>query len=257
MRDIKPSANRIASRSAVMIAAFAGLAGFLPTMASAEENASNPLAAANNVDLRWQYTSASAGNKHDFFIDGAQMLTPKFKLKYELHYNSNDFTGSYKDDFEKLNIKPLLFPYQTKFNDTWAMKATIGVELIVDLGDSSKAIGAGADQIAPLGGFAFSNSQSGLTIITLVQQFLFVNGTDINTTSGRLIAIQPFGEGYWAKADAKFPYDWENKEWPITAELQVGYNFDKTVAAYVDGLVGISNGRPYDVGVGLGLRFKY
>ena len=29
--------------------------------AGAEENASNPLAAVNNVDLRWQYTSADAG----------------------------------------------------------------------------------------------------------------------------------------------------------------------------------------------------
>jgi hypothetical protein len=40
-------------------------------MASAEENASNPLAAVNNVDLSWQFTSADPGDKHDFFVDGA------------------------------------------------------------------------------------------------------------------------------------------------------------------------------------------
>ena len=34
-------------------------------MAAAEENASNPLAAVNNMDLRWQYTSAGLGDKHD------------------------------------------------------------------------------------------------------------------------------------------------------------------------------------------------
>jgi hypothetical protein len=40
-------------------------------MASAEENASNPLSAVNNVDLRWQYTSSDPGDRHDVFIDGA------------------------------------------------------------------------------------------------------------------------------------------------------------------------------------------
>ena len=95
----------------VTVLAFIGLAACLPSTASAGENPSNPLAAANNVDLRWQYTSASVGNKHDLYIDGAQMLTPMLKLKYELHYNVSDFTGRYKDDFEKLKIKPLLFPY--------------------------------------------------------------------------------------------------------------------------------------------------
>ena len=41
------------------------------SMAAADENASNPLAAVNNVDLRWQYTSADAGDTHDVFINGA------------------------------------------------------------------------------------------------------------------------------------------------------------------------------------------
>ena len=86
-------------------------------MASAEENASNPLSAVNNVDLRWQYTSADPGDTHDVFVDGAYMLLPVLKLKYELHYNFTDVTGSDENDFEKVVIKPLYFPYQSKLNE--------------------------------------------------------------------------------------------------------------------------------------------
>ncbi len=83
-------------------------------MAAAEENASNPLAAVNNVDLRWQFTSADAGDRHDVFVDGAYMVLPELKLKYELHYNFTDVTGSDENDFEKLVIKPIYFPFETK-----------------------------------------------------------------------------------------------------------------------------------------------
>ncbi len=38
-----------------------------------EENASNPLASVNNVDARWQYTPADAGDRHDLFIDDARL----------------------------------------------------------------------------------------------------------------------------------------------------------------------------------------
>ena len=230
----------------------------LQNIASAEGNASNPMAAVNNVDLRWQGTFVSADDRNDYFVNGAQMLRPDVKLVYELHYNSNDFTGSTQHNFEKLVIRPLWFPYQAKLNDTWGMKVAVGFDWIVDLGDSSKAIGAGADQIAPLGGIAFSNFSSGLILIPFVQHFASYNGsTDISTTAGRLIILKPFGKGYWTKADIKVPYDWENEKWPITAEVQVGYNASKSVAVYGEGLVGIGHNRPYDVGVGVGLRFKY
>ena len=72
-------------------------------------NASNPLAAVNNVDLRWQYTSGDLADSHRFFIDGSYMVVPKLKLKYELHYVSTDLTGSDENDFEKLVIKPIYF----------------------------------------------------------------------------------------------------------------------------------------------------
>ena len=243
------------SRNTLVLAV---IMAFLPNIASAEENASNPLASVSNVDLRWQGIFADAGEKYDFFVDGSHMLMPKLKLKYELHYNINNFTGSRQSNFEKLVIKPLYFPYQTKLNDTWAMKVAVGIDWIVDLGDTSKAIGAGSDQVAPFAGIAFSHTPSGLVLIPLVQHFLSYRGsTDINTTSLRLIVIKPFGKGYWVKVDFKAPYEWENDKWPVSAEVQVGYNINKKWAIYAEGLVGIGRDRPYNAGVGVGLRFKY
>ena len=237
--------------------AILGITVFAGT-AAAEENASNPLAAVNNVDLRWQFTSADAGDKHDVFFDNAYMVTPKLKLKYELHYNFTDVTGSDENDFEKVVIKPIYFPYQSKLNEDWGIKAALGLDWTVEFGNEDKGIGAGADTIAPFGGFAFAHLPSGLTLIPLVQQFVSYSGdTDVNTTSARLIALKPFGEGYWAKLDAKIPYDWENERWPITTEFQVGYNFGPRWAIYADSLVGIGSDRPYDAGAGLGLRFKF
>ena len=227
-------------------------------VAAAEENASNPLAAVNNVDLRWQYTSSDPGDRHDVFVDGAYMLMPVLKLKYELHYNFTDVTGSDENDFEKVVIKPIYFPYQGKLSEEWGLKVALGGDWIVEFDNEDKGIGVGADQVAPFAGVALSNFSSGLVLIPLVQQFLSYNGdTDVNQTSARLIALQPFGEGYWAKLDAKVPYDWENERWPISTEIQVGYNFGPSWAIYAEGLVGIGTDRPYDAGVGIGLRFKY
>lgn len=60
-----------------------------------EENASNPLAAVNNTDIRLQYFDLDGPERWDFWVaDGAYMLTPKLKLKYELHYCDTDVTGS-------------------------------------------------------------------------------------------------------------------------------------------------------------------
>lgn len=51
-----------------------------------EENTSNPLAAVNNTDLRYNYFDLDGPERHDVAIDGSYMLHPKLKLKYELHY---------------------------------------------------------------------------------------------------------------------------------------------------------------------------
>ena len=38
------------------------------------------------------------------------MLTPKLKLKYELHYWATDVTGSSEGGWESLHLKPIYFP---------------------------------------------------------------------------------------------------------------------------------------------------
>lgn len=225
---------------------------------AAEENASNPLSAVNNVDLRWQYTSADPGDKHDLYVDGAYMVLPELKLKYELHYNFTDVTGSNENDFEMLVIKPIYFPYETKLSDAWGARVALGMEWTVEFGNEDKGIGIGADTISPFGGLAFAHLPSGLALIPLVQHFVSYNGdTDVNQTAYRLIALQPFGEGYWVKLDTKLIRDWENERWPASGEVQVGYNINQSWALYAEGLVGIGGDRSFDAGAGLGLRFKF
>ena len=247
-----------ALRGGVMLVAGGILA--LQSSAADAENASNPLAAANNVDLRWQFTEGSTVDVHDAFLDGAYMLLPTLKLKYEVHYNWTDRGRGYNGDWERLNVKPIWFPYQTKLSESWGLRAAVGAELIIDLGSDKtpRFIPSGTNQFAPLAGVAFANTDLGLTLVPLVQHFVDIGpGMDVNQTAFRLIAIQPFADAWWGKLDAKAPFDWENDTIPATAEMQIGYNFNERWAAYADGLVGIGNDRPYDFGVGLGARFKY
>ncbi len=184
--------------------------------ASADENASNPLAAVNNTDIRYQfYDLGGRADRQDAFIEGAYMLRPDLKLKYELHYNSTNASGQRFDGLEKTSFKLICFPSQMPLNDTWVVKSALGLEWIIDFGDPGHGIGSGSDQVAPFGGFAFANTNSGLTLIPLVQHFTSYNGpTDISQTAMRLIALQPFGDGYWVKADIKVPYDWEKTPGP-------------------------------------------
>lgn len=228
------------------------------TGGSADENASNPLAAVNNTDLRYQYFDLGGADRQDAFVDGAYMLRPDLKFKYELHYNSTNSTGTRHTGFEKANLKLIYFPSQRLINETWGVKSAVGLEWILDFGDPGQGIGTGSDQIAPFGGFAFSNTRTGLVLIPLIQHYASYNGPgDISQTAMRLIALQPFGNGFWFKADLKAPYDWSKDSWPATAELQVGKNLSSGVAVYVDFLLGIGSDRPYDKGAGLGLRFNY
>jgi hypothetical protein len=77
------------------------------THAYGEENASNPLAAVNNSDVRWQYFDLDGSERNELYLDGSYMLTPKLKLKYELHYWDTDVTGSSESDWESLHLKPI------------------------------------------------------------------------------------------------------------------------------------------------------
>ena len=94
-------------------------------------------------------------------------------------------------------------------------------------------------------------------LVPLVQHFVEYDGADVNQTSFRLIAIQSLPDNFWGKLDAKVPVDWENDAVPASAEAQLGRMFTPSFGAYVDGLLGIGGDRPYDWGVGVGLRFNY
>ena len=227
------------------------------TRAYGEENASNPLAAVSNTDLRAQYFDLDGPERRDYWVDGASMLTPKLKLKYEIHYWDTDVTGSSESDWESLHLKPIYFP-ETMVGKlgSWKYKVAIGGELILDAGNEDKGIGSGSDQIGPLVGVAMVRENT--VLVPLVQHFSSYDGPDVNTTSFRLIGIQSFEGNVWGKADAKVPVEWENdNEIPSTFELQVGKMFSPSFGTYVDGLFGVGGDKPYDWGIGIGARFNY
>jgi len=225
--------------------------------ADGEENASNPLASINNTDLKYQYFDLGGSDRNDFFAEGSYMVLPALKLKYELHYWETNLTGRSEKDFEKLIIKPIYFP-KTGELGAWKYKLAVGLEWVVDFNHFDEGIGSGADQLAPLVGLALSSPERGLTVIPLVQHFVSYNGNDVNQTSFRLIGIKSLPSNIWAKLDAKVPVDWEDDNAiPASFELQVGKMFKPGFGVFAEGLIGVGGDRPYDHGIGLGLRFNY
>jgi hypothetical protein len=225
------------------------------TQAYGGENASNPLAAVDNTDIRYQYFDLDGPERKDLWLDGSYMLSPKLKLKYELHYWDTDVTGSSESDWESFHLKPIYFLKQGTRGD-WKYKLAIGTELIVDSGNEKKGIGSGSDQIAPLVGVALVRENT--VLVPLVQHFESYDGPDVSTTSFRMIVIQSFEDNFWGKLDAKVPVEWENdNELPATFEVQAGKMFSPSFGTYVDGLFGVGGDKPYDWGVGIGVRFNY
>ena len=221
-----------------------------------EENASDPLAKVRNTDLRWQYFDLDENHINDVFIDGAFMASDNLKIKYELHYWETDLSGDSEQNIESTTLKAIYFPKDIK-GDGRNYRIAAGLDWIVDHGDEEKGIGSGSDQLAPFLGVAIAY-QSGLSLIPLVQHFTNYNGDTVNTTAFRVIMMQPLPEKSWLKLDAKVPIDWENDNAiPATAELQLGRTFSKGFGAYADFLAGIGSDRPYNWGLGVGLRFSY
>ena len=221
------------------------------------ENASNPLAKVRNTDLRYQYFDLVDGSdRHDVFIDGSFMAADKLKVKYELHYWETNVTGRSENDWEKLSLKGIHFPREGAWG-TWKYRLAVGLEWILDANNDDKGIGSGSDQLSPFVGVALV-PRPGTILIPLVQQFLSYSGNDVNTTGPRLIALQTLPNDFWGKLDAKVPVDWANDNAiPATLELQLGNHLSDSLSVFADGLVGIGGDRPYDYGVGLGVRFKY
>lgn len=223
-----------------------------------EENASNPLAAVTNIDVRAKYFDLDGSTRRDYYVDGATMVTPNLKLKYELHYWNTDVTGSSESDWESFHLKPIYFPESMigKLGE-WKYKLAVGGELIVDFGNDDQGIGSGSDQIAPLLGLALNKGD--MSVIPLVQHYMEYSGPDVNKTSFRLIVLQAFPDHkMWVKLDNKVPVDWENdNEIPASIEVQLGKNYSPAFGTYIDGLLGVGGDRDYDWGVGIGLRFNY
>ena len=227
----------------------------LSGVAIAQEYASNPLAAVNNTDIRLQFFDLDgSSDRYDMWADGAYMISPKLKFKYELHYWNTDVIGSRESGLETLHLKPIYFPTQGEWG-SWKYKVALGLEWIVGFGNEDDGIGTGSDQLAPFGGLAFVKGNT--VLVPLIQHFVEYSGPDVNQTSVRLIAIQSLPDDFWGKLDAKIPFDWENNVTPASAELQLGKMFTPSFGTYVDGLFGIGTDRPYDWGVGIGVRFNY
>jgi len=226
--------------------------------ADVAENASNPLARVKNTDVRYQYFDLSddQGRINDSFVDGAFMINPKLKIKYELHYWETNVTGRSESGFESAVVKVIYFPREGILDNGIKYRLAVGLDLIADFDNHDKGIGMGADQLAPFAGIALG-LPSGMTVIPLVQQFLSVSGEDVNITAARVIAIQPLPQQMWLKTDIILPYDREADTVPAQAELQFGINMNRKVALYVDAIAGLGHDRLFDWGVGLGLRIKY
>ena len=221
-------------------------------------NASNPLAAVTNTDLRAKYFDLDGAIRRDYYADGSVMVNPNLKLKYELHYWNTDVTGSGAKDWESLHLKPIYFPESMVGQlGEWKYKLAVGGELIVDFDNDDKGIVSGSDQIAVLAGLAFNKGDTSL--IPLVQHYTEYSGPDVNTTSFRLILLQSFPDhDMWFKLDNKVPVDWENdNEIPASIELQLGKMYSPGFGTYVDGLIGVGGDRDYDWGVGAGIRYNY
>ncbi len=222
------------------------------------ENASNPLAKVSNVDVKWQHLDSFAGlgEVNDRFIDGAFMINPKLKIKYELHYWETDITGRSESGFDKAVLKVIYFPTQGRLANGTTYRIAVGLDLIEDFDNQDKGIGTGADQVAPFVGIALG-LKGGMIVIPLVQQFWSYSGVDVNTTAARVIAIQPLPQKMWLKLDFIVPYDWELDAIPATGEIQFGKNFSQKIALYAEGKFGIGGDKLYDWGVGVGVRFKF
>ncbi len=228
-------------------------------------DASNPTAAVNYTDIRYQTFdlggSAPGDDRDRIAIEGAYVPTEEHKFTYELNYWDTDVTGSDESDFESfkgkyINLKPGMLDNGLKY------KRALGIEVIADLGDVDDGIGSGTDQIAPLFGAGWLLNEKDF-VITLVQYFHSVSedsGADkVRTTGPRLIWIHKFPQIQgWVKIDNKFSIDHENDDKTSNVvELQFGKMFSPSFGMYVDYLNNNAGYQQYDDGIGVGIRMTY
>lgn len=171
------------------------------------ENASNPLAAVSNIDLVAKYFDLEDGNLKKYSLEGATMINPKLKFKYEVHYWDIGISGNNEQDLESTSLKLIYFPKEGITVNSNPYRLAIGVEWIYDFDNTDKGIGTGSDTISLFGGAAIS-VMPGLMLTPLIQHYESYNGNDLRLTAARLVVLKNLAEESWMKMDFKVPYDW-------------------------------------------------
>ena len=225
-------------------------------------NASDPTAAVNYVDFRFQaFDLGGSADRDRYAVEGAYILTPEHKFTYEINYWETDITGKDESGLESLkgkyiNLQPRMLDGGLKY------KLARGVELIHDLGDVDDGIGSGTDQVAPLFGAGWLFSERNF-LITLVQYFHSVSEDDnaekVRVTGPRLIWIFkiPDIQG-WLKVDNKFSINHEDDNHTSNIiEIQLGRMFTPSIGGYVEYLNNTGGYHQYDDGLGVGLRITF
>ncbi|MEH6592807.1 MAG: hypothetical protein V7746_21245, partial [Halioglobus sp.] len=228
----------------------------LSTTALPQENASSPLSKVRNTDVKLRYFDVEGADRLDYAVEGAMMLSPKLKFRYEARYWETDITGKDTSGMESARAKGIYFPGEGKWGNT-PYRLAVGAEVKVHFDNEDKGIGQDSNTLLPFIGAALI-LRPGTTLIPLLQHELDFDGEDVNVTSFRLLALQTLPNDTWFKLDAILAVDWENdRETPSFAELQYGHQFTPTFGVYAEGMVGIGGYKPYDWGLGMGIRFVY
>ena len=220
------------------------------------ENASNPLSKTRNTDFYGSgFRVADGLDLSTGAIEGAFMARDNLKVKYEAHYwklsGAADASG-----LESITLKGIWFPKEGR-RGGWGYRLALGMDWVLDGGNSEDGIGSGSDLLGPFAGIALTPRQ-GTTLIPLIQHFENYNGDPYSLTAARLIAMQTLPERWWLKLDGILPVDWENdKAVPATVEVQLGKQLNRSVSLFGNFNAGLGSDRPYDYGFGFGLRLNY
>jgi len=225
-------------------------------------NASDPTAAVNYVDFRFQaFDLPNSKDRDRYAVEGAYVITPEHKLTYEINYWETDITGKDESGLESvkgkyIHLMPKMLSGGLKY------KLAIGTEVILDQGDVDEGIGTGTDQIAPLFGAGWLFSERNF-LITLVQYFHSVSEDDnaekVRTTGPRVIWIHKIPDiRGWLKVDDKFAINHEDDDHTSNIlEIQLDKMFTPSIGGYVEYLNNTSGVKAYDEGISVGLRIAF